>query len=107
VEYTRAANRVEQTLRKEVVPPGTSCGMHDYFLERVRMLYKDKFPINKGGLTISITRDDGLQDVLAKAVDLTLRAYLARHPNDLDNDQLRAGAFAVDSRATCWPRWEM
>ncbi len=93
-EYARAAKRVAQTLRKEVVPPGTSCGMHDYFLERVRILYKDRFPITKGGLTISITRDDGLQDVLANAVELTLRTYLARHPND--RDQLRAGAFAVD-----------
>src|SRR6185369_17839022 len=65
-------------------------------LERVRILYKDRFPINTGGLTISITRDDGLQDALAKAVDLTLRTYLARHPNDPDNGQLRAGAFAVD-----------
>ncbi len=96
VEYARAAKRVAQTLRKEVVPPGTSCGMHDYFLERVRILYKDRFPITKGGLTISITRDDGLQDVLAQAVELTLHTYLARHPNDRDNDQLRAGAFAVD-----------
>jgi membrane peptidoglycan carboxypeptidase len=95
-EYARAEKRVAQTLRKEVVPPGTSCGMHDYFLERVRILYKDRFPITKGGLTISITRDDGLQDVLARAVELTLRTYLARHPNDRDNDQLRAGAFAVD-----------
>ena len=96
VEYARAAKRVAQTLRNEVVPTGTSCGMHDYFLERVRILYKDRFPITRGGLTISITRDDGLQDVLAKAVELTLRTYLARHPNDRDNDQLRAGAFAVD-----------
>ncbi len=96
VQYARAANRAAQTLRKEVIAPGTRCGMHDYFLERVRILYKDRFPINKGGLTISITRDDGLQDVLARAVDLTLRTYLARHSNDLDNDQLRAGAFAVD-----------
>ena len=62
----------------------------------MRILYKDRFPINKGGLTISITRDDALQDVLAKAVDLTLRTYLARHPDDTDNNQLRAGAFAVD-----------
>ena len=62
----------------------------------MRVLYKDRFPINKGGLTISITRDDALQDVLAKAVDLTLTTYLARHPNDTDNGQLRAGAFAVD-----------
>jgi membrane peptidoglycan carboxypeptidase len=96
VEYARAANLVEKSLRKEIVPPGTGCGTHDHFLERVRILYKDRFPINKGGLTISITRDDALQDVLAKAVDLTLRTYLARHPNDVDNDQLRAGAFAVD-----------
>ena len=28
--------------------------------------------------------------------NLTLHTYLARHPNDRDNDQLRAGAFAVD-----------
>ena len=96
VEYARAANLVERSLRKEIVSQGIGCGAHDYFLERVRILYKDRFPINKGGLTISITRDDGLQDVLAKAVDLTLHTYLARHPNDLDNNQLRAGAFAVD-----------
>ncbi len=96
VEYARAANLVERSLRKEVVAPGVGCGAHDYFLERVRNLYKDRFPISKGGLTISITRDDGLQDVLAKAVDLTLRTYLARHPNDPDNNQLRAGAFAVE-----------
>ena len=96
VEFARAANRVAHTLRKEIVPSGIGCGAHDYFLERVRILYKDRFPLNNGGLTISITRDDGLQDVLARAVDLTLRTYLARHPNDLDNDQLRAGAFAVD-----------
>jgi membrane peptidoglycan carboxypeptidase len=96
VEHARAANLVERSLRKEVISPGTSCGTHDHFLERVRILYKDRFPINKGGLTISITRDDGLQDVLAKAVDLTLQTYLARHPDDRDNSQLRAGAFAVD-----------
>ena len=96
VEYGRAANLVEKSLRKEIVSPGIGCGTHDHFLERVRILYKDRFPINKGGLTISITRDDGLQDVLAKAVDLTMHTYLARHPNDIDNGQLRAGAFAVE-----------
>jgi membrane peptidoglycan carboxypeptidase len=96
VEYARAANLVERSLRKEIVSLVIGCGAHDYFLERVRILYKDRFPINKGGLTISITRDDGLQDVLAKAVDLTLHTYLARHPNDVDNNQLRAGAFAVE-----------
>src|SRR5437016_5010484 len=96
VEYERAANQVERSLRKEIVSTVIGCGTHDHFLERVRILYKDRFPINKGGLTISITRDDGLQDVLAKAVDLTLNTYLARHPNDADNNQLRAGAFAVD-----------
>ena len=96
VEYARAADLVVRSLRKEVVPPGASCGVHDHFLERVRILYKDRFPLNKGGLTIPITRDDGLQDVLAKAVELTLQTYQARHPNDADNSQLRAGAFAVD-----------
>ena len=96
VEYERAANLVERSLRKEIVSAALGCGAYDHFLERVRILYKDRFPINKGGLTISITRDDGLQDALAKAVDLTLHTYLARHPNDVDNNQLRAGAFAVD-----------
>jgi membrane peptidoglycan carboxypeptidase len=96
VEYARAANLVEKSLRGEIISGAMGCGAHDHFLERVRILYKDRFPINKGGLTISITRDDGLQDMLAKAVDLTLHTYLARHPKDVDNNQLRAGAFAVD-----------
>jgi membrane peptidoglycan carboxypeptidase len=96
VEYARAANLVEKSLRNDVLPRGIGCGTHDHFLERVRILYKDRFPINKGGLTISITRDDALQDVLARAVDLTLSTYLARHADDADNGQLRAGAFAVD-----------
>jgi penicillin-binding protein 1A len=96
VEYARAASHVEKSLRKELLPPGIGCGTHDHFLERVRILYKDRFPINRGGLTISITRDDALQDVLARAVDLTVRTYLARHPDDADNGQLRAGAFAVE-----------
>ena len=96
VEHSRAANLVERSLRKEIVSSVIGCGTHDHFLERVRILYKDRFPITRGGLTISITRDDGLQDVLAKAVDLTLQTYLARHPNDADNNQLRAGAFVVD-----------
>lgn len=94
--HAEAARRVDDSLRGEIVPPGSGCGVHDHFLERVRVLYKDRFPINTGGLTISITRDDALQEVLADAVDLTLRTYLARHPGDADNDKLRAGAFAVD-----------
>jgi len=96
VEYARAANLVEKSLRGEIISGAMGCGAHDHFLERVRILYKDRFPINKGGLTISITRDDGLQDVLDKAVEMTLHTYLARHPKDVDNSQLRAGAFAVD-----------
>ena len=96
LDNARATTLVEKSLRKEVVAPSRACGAHDHFLERVRVLYKDRFPINTGGLTISITRDDALQDVLAKAVDLTLRTYVARHPDDADNNLLRAGAFAVD-----------
>jgi len=96
IEHVRAANLVDRSLRNEVVSSSTGCGTHDHFLEHVRILFKDRFPINKGGLTISVTRDDGLQDVLAKAVDLTLRTYLARHSKDPDNGELRAGAFAVD-----------
>jgi penicillin-binding protein 2D len=95
VEYARAADQVGTSLRKDVLPRGIGCGTNDHFLERVRILFKDRFPITKGGLTISITRDDALQDVLANAVSLTLATYLARHPDDTDNGQLRAGAFAV------------
>ena len=93
-------------LRKEVLPQGTGCGTHDHFLERVRILYKDRFPISKGGLTISITRDDGLQDVLAKAVDLTLRTYLARHPDDPDNNRYAPELSPSTLRGTCSPRLE-
>jgi membrane peptidoglycan carboxypeptidase len=95
-EAAQAAALVDLALRREIVPPARMCGARDHFMERVRVLYKDRFPINTGGLTISITRDDALQDVLAKAVELTLRTYIARHPDDADNHQLRAGAFAVD-----------
>ena len=96
LEHARAVNLVQQALRNEVVPRGIGRGTNDHFLERVRILYKDRFPINKGGLTIAITRDDALQDVLVKAVDMTLRTYVARHPDDEDKAKLRAGAFAVD-----------
>ncbi len=95
-QYATAANAIDKSLRKELLARGASCGANDYFLEQVRVNYKDKFPINKGGLTISITRDDGLQNVLERAVKMTLGTYLARHQSDLDNDQLRAGAFAID-----------
>src|SRR4029453_6858298 len=60
VEYERAANAVQTSLRKDVLPRTAGCGTNDHFLERVRILYKDRFPINKGGLTISITRADAL-----------------------------------------------
>jgi penicillin-binding protein 1A len=95
-DNARATTLVEKNLRKEIVAQARACGARDHFLERVRVLYKDRFPINTGGLTISITRDDALQEVLAKAVDLTLKTYVARHPDDPDNHLLRAGAFAVD-----------
>ncbi|HXT03630.1 MAG TPA: biosynthetic peptidoglycan transglycosylase, partial [Casimicrobiaceae bacterium] len=43
VEFARAAHHVETLLAKEIVPPGSGCGTYDYFLERVRVLYKDRF----------------------------------------------------------------
>ena len=95
-EHALALNRAGNSLRNDVLPPGMGCGTHDHFLERVRILYKDRFPINTGGLTISITRDDALQERLTQAVQLSLHTYLARHPDDADNGQLRAGAFAVE-----------
>jgi membrane peptidoglycan carboxypeptidase len=94
--YARAALAVDSTLQKDIIERSVGCGATDYFLEHVRVLYKDRFPINKGGLTVSITRDDALQEVLKKAVQTTMATYLARHPNDADNAELRAGAFAVE-----------
>jgi len=91
----RASEAVDRTLRKEVLPVGIGCGANDYYLEYVRMLYKDQFPLNKGGLKIAIPRDDGLQDVLAKAVKTTVAKFKERHLDDLDNDELRACAFAI------------
>jgi membrane peptidoglycan carboxypeptidase len=72
VEYARAANLVERSLRKEIMHPAQR-GTNDHFLSACAS--SGSLPAHKGGLTISITRDDGLQDVLAKAVDLTLRTY--------------------------------
>jgi hypothetical protein len=82
VDYERAANAVQTSvaqgssptqrrLRHERPLPGT--GAHSL---------QGPLPINKGGLTISITRDDALQDVLAKAVAMTVSTYLARHQDD-------------------------
>lgn len=96
LEYASAAERVDRKLGTEILNRGKSCGANDYFLEHVRVEFKDTFPLNKGGLVIPITRDDGLQDVLAKAVSTTVDTYLARHQNDLDNAELRAGAIAID-----------
>ena len=96
-----------RSLRKEVVPPGIGCGTHDHFLERVRILYKDRFPINKGGLTISITRDDALQDVLAKAVDLTLAPISPVTRTTRTTTNCAPERSRSISPATCSPRWEM
>jgi hypothetical protein len=105
VEHARAASVVESSLRKAVLPQGIGCGTHEYFLERVRILYKDRFPINKGRPHDLDHPRRRVQDVLEQAVELTLRTYLARHPNDTDNGQLRAGRSPSISRATFSPRW--
>ena len=44
IDNARATTLVEKSLRKEIVPPGRTCGARDHFLERVRVLYKDRFP---------------------------------------------------------------
>jgi len=96
LEYARAAEFVDRTLAKEMLPRGRSCGANEYFLEYIRVTYKDVLPLNKGGLVIPVTRDDGFQDVLERAVKTTVSTYLARHQNDPDNGELRAGAFAIE-----------
>lgn len=95
MEYAQASDAVDRTLAKEMLPRGKGCGANDYFPEHVRVLLKDQFPLNKGGLTVPVTRDDGLHDALAKAVQLSVNTYLARHALDLDNAELRAGALAI------------
>ena len=47
-EHAEALSVLETSLRSDVLPPGGGCGTHDHFLERVRILYKDRFPINEG-----------------------------------------------------------
>jgi membrane peptidoglycan carboxypeptidase len=95
MEYAQASDAVDRMLAKEMLPRGKGCGASDYFPEHVRVLLKDQFPLNKGGLTVPVTRDDGLQDALARAVETTVNTYLVRHPNDLDNAELRAGALVI------------
>ncbi|OGZ05076.1 MAG: hypothetical protein A2942_02420 [Candidatus Lloydbacteria bacterium RIFCSPLOWO2_01_FULL_50_20] len=95
IEYASASEAVDRTLNAQVLARGRSCGANDYFLEYIRVQYKDTLPLNKGGLTIPITRDDGLQDVLATVVKTTVKTYIDRHQNDPDNGELRAGAVVV------------
>ena len=96
-EFTRAADAIDGSFRVEVLPRGSNCGANGYFAEYVRQdLIKRNFRVDKGGLTVSITRDDGLQSVLEKAVGMTTSTYLSRHTKDLDNAELRAGAVAID-----------
>ncbi len=93
--YARASDAIDHSLRFEVIPRPNGCNVKDYFLEYVRVSYKDRLPLNTGGLTIAVTRDDALQDVLSQAVQLTVKTYLARHQEDPDNALLRAAAIAV------------
>ncbi len=96
-EYTRAADAIDSSLRADVLPRGNNCGANSYFTEYVRQdLIKRSFRVDKGGLSVSITRDDGLQNALEEAVKMTVKTYLARHVNDLDNGDLRAGAVAIE-----------
>lgn len=96
-DYTRAADAIDNSLRAEVLPRASNCGANGYFAEYVRQdLIKRGFRVDKSGLTVSLTRDDGIQDALEKAVGMTVNAYLARHANDADNGELRAGAVAIE-----------
>jgi membrane peptidoglycan carboxypeptidase len=106
VEYERAANYVQTSLRSEVLPKTAGCGTNDHFLERVRILYKDRFPITKGGLTISITRDDALQDVLAKAVRHDACHVSRAASDDTTTTSCAPARSRSSSPATCWPRSE-
>lgn len=96
--YASAAEAIDAgKLSGDVLKKWNGCGAKTHYLEFVRQdVAKRGFRVDKGGLTIPVPQDQGLQNALQYAVNLTLKTYLARHPDDLDNDDLRAGAFAVD-----------
>ena len=95
VQYAQASIDLEKLT---IYPIAGGCGTTDggkYYTEYVRLAYKDKLALNSGGYQLYVPRDDGLQAVLAKAVEMTTQTYLARHQNDADNGELRAGAVAI------------
>lgn len=96
-EYTRAADALDNSLRNEVLPRGTNCGANGYFDEHVRQdLMKRGFRVDKGGFNVSVTRDDGIQNMLEKAVKLAKGTYCARHTDDPECADVRAGAVAIE-----------
>lgn len=95
LEFARASDAIDNDLRNEIIMPSAGCGVRDYFLESVRVSYADRFPLNTGGLTLAVTRDDELQKVLTETVSGAVRTHLARYPDDPDNAHLRAAAIAV------------
>ncbi|KKU78487.1 MAG: Penicillin-binding protein 1A [Parcubacteria group bacterium GW2011_GWA2_47_7] len=96
-DYTRAADAIDNNLRAEVLQRGANCGANGYFAEYVRQdLIKRGFRVDKGGLSVSITRDDGIQNVLEQAVKLAKGTYCARHTNDPECVDVRAGAVAIE-----------
>jgi penicillin-binding protein 1A len=104
IAYAQASVDLEKL---KVFPIGNGCYGGDsgrYYTEHVRVENKDKFALNSGGYDIYLPRDDGLQDVLAKAVKLTVNTYLERHKSDLDNNELRACAYAIqfDGNVLAW-----
>ena len=100
--HARAADAVDQKLRDEVLPLGAGCGANSYYMESARQeaiqilqSLNGRSDLDRGGYTLAVPHDRGLEDVLGMAVKMTEATYLARHENDPDNDQLRLGAFAV------------
>ena len=97
IEYARAANAIDRGLRNEVLKKWTSCGAGNYYMESIRQYVVSKgFRVDRGGLTVPSPFDGGMQDILERAVQTTVDIYLARNKDDVDNDQLRAGALVVD-----------
>lgn len=95
-QYAQASIDLEHLV---LYPISSGCGTTDggkYYTEYVRLAYKDKLALNSGGYQLYVPRDEELQSALTFAVkDLTIKTYLDRHKNDLDNGELRAGAVAI------------
>lgn len=95
-EADRAQSAIDH-LRVSPVISGCSIDLiGPYFVEEVRRRYKERFPLNTGGLRFFLPIDVELQLVAERALREGIDVYRKRHAHDPDVDEIRAAAFGVD-----------